>query len=441
MGNGGAAGAGAGLTLDRRRLLAGFGAAAVAAAAGPVAGRAAPYPALQALINAYVAEGLVPGAVVGVIKPGAFAPVWMTAGRTEFDGGAPVSPAQSLWRVFSMTKLVTGIAVMQQVAAGKLSIDTPVADIMPEFREMRVLLDPAKGLDSRPAKTVMRVRHLITHTAGFSYAFNGATPLDKEYRRQGLQPMSNGALSSATEAPVPALTEYMARLATIPLLSDPGTNYFYSIGLDVAGGLLERLTGKTLDGIFAEQLFEPLGMRDTGFWVTPAQQKRLAGLYTWRNAKWELLPKPTLIDGPGKTDWDRKPVMLSGGAGLISSASDFARFMQMMLNLGQFGGRQLLPPGVARLAMSNLMEPGVFFDTTQGFGAGGRSMLFETTAREPGKYPVGTWGWGGAASTLCHVDPIRQQAVVLMLQSLGNENGPKEERLNKALGADTGGVG
>ena len=148
MGNRGAAGAGAGLTLDRRRLLAGFGAAAVAAAAGPVAGRAAPYPALQALINAYVAEGLVPGAVVGVIKPGAFAPVWMTAGRTEFDGGAPVSPAQSLWRVFSMTKLVTGIAVMQQVAAGKLSIDTPVADIMPEFREMRVLLNPAKGLDS-----------------------------------------------------------------------------------------------------------------------------------------------------------------------------------------------------------------------------------------------------------------------------------------------------
>lgn len=425
--------------LDRRSLLAALAASAAATGIGaPAFGKATAFPAVQALLDAYVAEGLVPGAVVGVMKPGAFAPVWMQAGRTEFQGGTAVSPTDSLWRIFSMTKLVTGIAVMQQVAAGKLSIDTPVADIMPEFRNMQVLLDPAKGLESRPAKTVMRVRHLLTHTAGFSYAFNGLTPLDKEYRRQGLQPMSNGALSSADEPPVPDLTTYMARLATLPLLSDPGSRFFYSIGLDVAGALLERLTGKTLDTLFAEQLFRPLGMHDTGFWVTPAQQKRLAGLYTWRSPKWEPLASPLLIDGPAKTGWDKRPTMLAGGAGLISSASDYARFLQMMLNNGQFGGRQLLPTGIARLAMSNLLEPGVFFSETQGYGAGGRSMLLETTARDPASYSVGTWGWGGAASTLAHVDPIRQQAVVLMLQSLGNDKGPSEDRLNKALALERG---
>lgn len=424
--------------MNRRGLLGALAAATAAAAAGaaPAFGRGNPYPAVQALLDAYVAEGLVPGAVAGVVKPGAFAPVWVTSGRTEFEGGAPVSPEASLWRVFSMTKLITGIAVMQQVAAGKLSIDTPVADIMPEFREMRVLLDPAKGLESRPATTVMRVRHLLTHTAGFSYAFNGEKLLDREYRRLGLQPMSNGALSSADEAPVPDLSGYMARLATLPLLCDPGASFFYSVSLDVAGGLLERLTGKTLDRIFTDQLFEPLGMRDTGFWVSPAQQKRLAGLYTWRSPTWEPLAKPRLIDGPAKSDWDRRPVLLSGGAGLVSSAADYARFVQMMLNEGLFEGRMLLPRGIARLAMSNLMDEGTTYGWERGYGAGGRSVQVETTGLKPERYGVGTWGWGGAASTLAHVDPVRQVGVVLMLQSLGHDRGPNEERLNRALKSD-----
>ncbi|PZU45187.1 MAG: serine hydrolase [Sphingomonas sp.] len=422
--------------LDRRGLLGAFGAAVAASAAGPVLGKGAPYPALQALIDAYVAEGLVPGAVVGVMKPGRFAPVWMTSGTTEFGGGAPVSATQSLWRIFSMTKQVTGIAVMQQVAAGKLSIDTPIADIMPEFREMTVLVDPAKGLESRPAKGPILVRHLLTHTAGFSYSIAGDGPLEKEYRRQGLQAMSGGALVTPGEALAPDLATYMKRLATLPLRSDPGTSWFYSIGLDVAGALLERLTGKTLDRIFAEQLFQPLGMHDTAFWVSPAQQKRLAGLYAWRDRSWKPLEKPELIDGPASTSWSTPPVMLAGGAGLVSSASDFARFLQLMLNEGLFEGKVLLPRGVARLAMSNLMEPGTFFSGTDGFGAGGRAVLTETSARDQKKNSVGSWGWGGAASTLAYVDPVRQIAVVLMLQSLGNAKGPNLERLNPAVASD-----
>lgn len=428
---------GAGLRLDRRGLLKGFSAAAAAAAAGPVLGRASAYPALQALIDAYVAEGLVPGAVVGVLKPGRFRPVWMTAGRTLFEGGAPVSPEGTLWRIFSMTKPVTGIAVMQQVAAGKLTIDTPIADVMPEFRQMRVLVDPEKGLESRPAEKPILVRHLLTHTAGFSYTIAGNGPLEKEYRRLGIQPMSARVLVGPGDTPAPDLRTYVERLARLPLHYEPGTKWRYSIGLDVAGAMLERLTGKTLDQVFEDQLFGPLGMNDTGFTVTPAQQKRLSGLYAWSDPQTgKPAEKPVLIDGPEKTELAQRPAMLAGGAALVSSADDYARFAQLMLNEGMFEGKVLLPRQVARLAMSNLMEKGVTFYEFDGNGAGGRAILSDRTRTDPGTYPVGTWGWGGAASTLFHVDQVRGHAVVLMLQSFGNPKGPDEKRYNRAVNAD-----
>ena len=428
---------GGALMLGRRGLLQGFAAAAATAAAGPALGRATAYPALQALIDGYVAEGLVPGAVVGVLRPGRFQPTWLTAGRTLFQGGVSVSPRDTLWRIFSMTKPITGIAVMQQVAAGKLTIDTPIAEVMPEFRQMRVLVDPENSLESRPAEKPILVRHLLTHTAGFSYTIAGNGPLEKEYRRLGIQPMSARVLVGPGDTPAPDLTTYMARLSTLPLHYEPGTKWRYSIALDVAGALLERLTGKTLDKVFADQLFGPLGMRDTGFTVTPAQQTRLSGLYAWQDSKTgKPMASPTLIDGPEKTELSQRPAMLAGGAALVSSAEDYARFAQLMLNEGMFDGRVLLPRPVARLAMSNLMERGVWFNGADGNGAGGRAILSDARKADPGAYGVGTWGWGGAASTLFHVDQVRGVAVVLMLQSLGNPKGPDEKRYNRAVNAD-----
>ena len=423
--------------LGRRGLLQGFAAAAASVAAGPVLGRGSAYPALQALIDAYVAEGLVPGAVVGVLKPGAFRPVWMTAGRSLFEGGSPVSATGTLWRIFSMTKPITGIAVMQQVAAGRLTIDTPIAEVMPEFRQMRVLVDPEKSLESRPAEKPILVRHLLTHTAGFSYTIAGNGPLEKEYARLGLQPMAASTLVRPGEPSAPDLTTYMQRLATLPLVFEPGSKWRYSIGLDVAGALLERLTGKALDRVFADQLFGPLGMNDTGFFVSPTQQRRLSGLYAWSDPRTgKPADKPVLIDGPEKTELAARPAMLAGGAGLVSSADDYARFAQMMLNEGLFEGKRLLPRTIARLAMSNLMEKGVTFYEFDGNGAGGRAILSDRTRTDPGTYPVGTWGWGGAASTLFHVDQVRGHAVVLMLQSFGNPGGPDEKRYNRAVNTD-----
>ncbi len=424
--------------VNRRQLLKGAGGgAALLWAPAVLSRRASPYPASQALVEAYVAEGKVPGAVLGIMKPGPFRPTWMMAGTTLFEGGAPVSP-DTLWRVYSMTKPVTAVAVMQQVAQGRLTIDTPLADICPEFRSMRVLVDPEKSLESRPAERPILVRHLLTHTAGFSYTISGNGPLEKEYRRVGIQPMSQRLGQEPADAEAPALDEYLRRLATLPLRYEPGTRWHYSIGLDVAGGMLERLTGKPLDRLLDDQLFRPLGMRDTGFVVPASKRSRLAGSYVWVDPDTrQPATRPTLVDGPERTEWAERPRMIAGGAGLVASAHDYARFAQMMLNEGQFEGRTLLPRTVARLAMLNLMPEGVMFPAGGGNGAGGRAILFDN-ATNPEAYRVGTWGWGGAASTLFHVDPVRGHAVVLMLQSLAAKDGPNEKRLLKALAEDFG---
>lgn len=421
--------------LSRRGLLAAMGSSTLlAGAATPLFARASAYPATQALIDGYVANGRVPGAVVGIVKPGAFRPTWLTTGRTAFEGGEPVTP-QTIWRVYSMTKPITGIAVLQQVEAGRLTLDTPIADIMPEFRQMRVLTDPDKSLETRPAVKPILVRHLLTHTAGFTYTIMGNGPLEKEYVRLGLQPMSSATFATPGDPPAPDLATYMARLATVPLRTEPGEAIRYSIALDVAGAMLERLTGTTLDRIFARQLFDPLGMADTGFWVTPAQQKRLAGLYAWVDATTRKpADKPLLVDSAAKSEWAARPTMLAGGAGLVSSAENYARFAQMMLNDGMFQGRRLLTRETARLATSNQLRPGLFMAPGEGLASGGRATVADRSAADG--FNPGVWGWGGAARTLFHIDPVRGEGVVLMMQSLSDEAGPKDEDLKKALNAD-----
>lgn len=418
----------AGLNFSRRGMLGAIAATAASAGIGaPAWARAQANAATQALIDRYVAEGKVPGAIVGIMERGAFRPTWLTAGKTLFEGGGAPNP-DTLWRVYSMTKPITGIAVMQQIAAGKLTLDTPIADIMPEFRTMQVLLDPAKGLEAAPAKKPILVRHLLTHTAGFSYTLGQPGPLEKEYIRLGLNAVPTNLSLGYAPQPTPPLTEYMKRLATLPLRTEPGTKWHYSIALDVAGGLLERLTGKTFDKVLEEGIFAPLGMKSTGFQVPAANASRLSGLYAWQDGK------PKLIDGPQKSGWTQKPDFLAGGAGLVSSASDYARFGQAMLNEGLFERTRILPTAFAKIAMGNQMEPGVLMDPWNGYASGGNTAIYETSGPEGAHF--GRWGWGGAACTLFSVDPVRGQSIVLMLQSLGNPNGPQPPDLTKARNAD-----
>ena len=398
--------------------------------------------AVQSLIDNYVAAGRVPGAVVALLEPGKHKPVFVSSGVTAFGGSTKATP-DTLWRVYSMSKPITAMAIMQRIATGELKLDQPIADIMPEYRDMKVLVDPAKGLESRPAARQITVRHLLTHTAGFSYSINGNGPLEREYKRMGIQPGSVPAFLQPGEGPLPDLQVMAAAVAGLPLVLDPGTAWKYSISLDVAGALLERLTSMTFDKVLQQQLFGPLGMNDTGFW---AQDKaRLAANYLWTApGTTKVLDKPIPISVLEKDGFTTRPKLLSGGGGLVSSARDYAKFAQMVLNEGEFEGRTILPRGTARLATSNLMPAGVFFDGSNGFGAGGRVTLFDTR----GKAEVGSswgggtadaYGWGGAAGTLFMTDRVRQFGVVLMLQTMGDSNLKRDVDLAAALSRDADG--
>jgi CubicO group peptidase (beta-lactamase class C family) len=429
------------LAFSRRAMLGSLAGAAFAAGA-PARGRERlpEYGSVQGLLDGYVAAGRVPGAVVAIVRPGSsagrFTSQFLMSGKTAFDGGVPVTP-DTLWRVYSMTKPITAMAVMQQVAAGALKLDQPIADILPEFKAMRVLLAPEKGLESRAAERPITVRHLLTHTSGLSYSIIANGPLEKEYRRLGLLPGIGSLGRGSGDGPEPDLQGLLTGLASLPLHSEPGTGWRYSVALDVAGGLLERLTQKRFDAVLSEQLFKPLGMNNTGFSIAAGQLPRLSSNYAWMKPDLTLLDKPVLIDGPGRSDWLGPQKLLAGGAGLLSSARDYARFGQMLLDDGLFEGKRVMQRGVARAAMSNLMPAGVFYDRSLGFGAGGRVTLFDTRSAGDGT-PAGTYGWGGAAGTLFQVDPVRQMAVVVMLQYLPQQRFPMPREFQVAINRDLG---
>lgn len=421
--------------LDRRRMLGSVLATALAgavpAAARTPGSRALKTAALQSLIDGFVADGRVPGAVVAIVEPGDFAPRFLSAGRTAFDGGAAVTP-DTQWRIYSMSKPITGMAVMGQVALGNLRLDQPVADILPELARPRVLTG-GSSLDSRPAERTMTVRHLITHTAGFTYAVNGNGLLEREYRRLGIQPGSVSGFLRPGDGPLPDLQAMVGLLGNLSLASEPGTAWRYSVGLDVAGALLERLTGQTLDKVLTAQLFGPLDMDATGFWAKDAT--RLAANYLWVAPDGRVLDKPFPLAPAERDGFTTRPKLLSGGGGLVSSARDYARFMQMLLNGGQFQGRTVLPRGTAELAMSNLLPPGVFFEKDNGFGAGGRLTLFDTRSAADGQ-PAWLYAWSGAAGTLFAVDRVRQMGVAVMLQFMPSEQFPLREGFRRALNRD-----
>jgi CubicO group peptidase (beta-lactamase class C family) len=428
------------IAFQRRALLQAAAAGATLAAAPGFARTATRYEALEAFLDAQLKAGRVPGAIVAIVRPGRFRPDYIAAGTTEFGGGRAVD-RHTLFRIFSMTKCVTGVAAMQAVGDGKLSIDTPVGDVLPAFSRMTVLLDPAKDLSARPAEKPMRLRHLLTHSAGLSYTISGDGPLEREYRRLGLAPTGSLAFRPG-DTPAPDLQTFAERLATVPLVFEPGTSWRYSVSLDLAGALLEKLDGKPLDRVYEDRLFRALGMNDTGFVVAPRDRDRFAAAYGWVDPEtMKPVDKPTRVDGPDKSDYFQRPTLLAGGAGLVSCAQDYAAFAQMLLNDGLFEGRRLLPAGTARLAMGNLLEPGTVYRQGKdappgGYGAGGSVSLADTRRADPAGAPSGVYGWGGAAGTLFHVDPVRQYAMVLMLQVLPSQRFPIGQELQKALNTD-----
>lgn len=391
---------------NRRQFLTALTAAAsipsLAFAKSQVAGA---HPAVRALIDQYVGTKSVANMVVAVGgRHGA--PDFLSAGQLELDAGPAAGP-DSLYRIFSMTKPITGCAVMMLIEEGKLTLDTPLAKIFPGYAQMKVLTDPGSSLAAKPAVKQILIRHIVTHSAGLAYASTAPAPLAKLYQEKGIDA---GRGSPEEEAKKPqSLIAFAEAAASLPLLFEPGSKWNYSIGLDIAGAVVEKVSGVPFDAFLAQRIFAPLAMPDTGFTVPRSKLERFAAVYDHTPTGLKLL------ETAHNSEFDRKPLFPSGGGGLISSARDYSQFMAMLLGEGQLGRTRILKTETARLMMSNLMEPGVPATTAlgeTGYGVGGRSVVTAI----PGGEAAGTYGWSGAANSQAFVDRVSGVYTVLMTQ-------------------------
>jgi CubicO group peptidase (beta-lactamase class C family) len=320
--------------------------------------------------------------------------------------------ADAIFRIYSMTKAVTGVAAMMLFEEGAFALADPVANFMPEFREMRIAVespDPASGrmalTRTVPAARRITVLDLMRHTAGFNYAGPHDEKGDLVYPQLGLQPLQL-ALSSA---------EFVKRLAGVPLVREPGTAWDYGFGTDVLGRLVEILSGRTLADFFAERIFEPLGMVETAFHVSESKWERLVPIYS-------LTPAGTIqrMAGPMQDGFRQPPEMFAGGAGLTSTASDYLRLVRMLLQGGELDGERLMSPLTVALMRSDLLGdlPVVSPLLAAGHGFGLTFAVSRGPAQTGMLPPAGQYRWGGAAGTAFWIDPTEDMVGVFMMQTL-----------------------
>jgi CubicO group peptidase (beta-lactamase class C family) len=393
--------------LDRRQLF-GTGAGLLAFTALPAYAKRARHNNLgwdkvQTLFDGYVADNRLPGAVAALARNTDDAS-FIVSGKIARDDTRAMD-ADSLFRIYSMTKPITGMAAMMLIEDGKIGLDQNIADFIPGFKNPMVLIDPMKSLDARPSKSTITVRNLLTHTAGLGYSIITKGPLLDAYIRNGINPGQVGRKPIPGFPPsptAPSLEEFANRLATLPLIADPGTKWSYSVSLDLLGRIIEIASGMPFDMFLKTRIFDPLGMTSTFFQVPASEAARLTTNYG-------VSPMGKFPIDPGKDSiYLDKPPFPFGGAGLVSSARDYDRFLLMLAGHGAIGRTRVMKKDTAKLGMSNLLPPGAdtkgTFADGQGFGAGGRVTISAADRLGAG---VGTYGWAGAAATIAWVDPTR----------------------------------
>jgi CubicO group peptidase (beta-lactamase class C family) len=391
------------VAFDRRHFLGGTALLGGMAATPGWAKRAIgqSWPKVQATIDAWTSTKKVASGGAAIAR-GTDQADFLVSGTLALDSSVAITP-DSLFRCYSMTKPVTGIAAMMLIEDGKLKLDQNIADLLPAWANMRVLTEPMKSLKSRPAQSAVTPRTLMTHTAGLGYGIVTKGPLLDAYVKEGI----TGAVVSRHNLPgfpkaqhAPNLEAFADRLAALPLISDPGYQWSYSVGLDVLGRVIEVASGMPFDQFLQKRIFDPLGMTSTWFSVPASETARLTTNY------FELPTGPFPIDAGKDSVYSDPAPMPFGGGGLVSTMRDFDRFLAMLMGEGALGRTRVMGRTAALHAMSNMMHPDTKnegFVKGSGFGAGGRVAITDT----PGGSGIGTFGWGGAASTIAWVDRTR----------------------------------
>lgn len=364
--------------------------------------------ALNAAMDHGVDEGEVAGVLTMVGRHGKIVDVHMYGNK--HTGADPVT-RDTIFRMYSQTKPLTGVAMMILYEKGLWSLDDPITKFIPEFAHLKVLKDDGTTEDAvRPPN----MRELMTHTAGFGYGLRTGNPVDDAFREKKVL-ASNG------------LKEMVDKIATIPLLFQPGTKWSYSAAVDIQGYIIEKLSGQSLGDFMRDNIFKPLGMKDSGFYVPESDAARLSGIFV-SNA----MTGNKLFEIPSSyaamQDFTKPPPMDSGGGGSVSTADDYALFCQMMLNKGELNGVRILKPETVAMMEQNQLE-----DTVQSSAApGGRSMGGEAlgfgldfaVALDPAKMGspqgAGSIFWGGAAGTWFWIDPKSDLFFLGMIQRFGS---------------------
>lgn len=384
--------------LSRRSLLRG---SAYLTAAGLLAqvpyGRAlanstAMWPGVTATVEDYVATGKVAN-MIATFGWGQQAPTAIARGTLEL-GGAVKADMDSLYRIYSMTKPITGICAMMLIEDGILGLDQPIAELLPAFADMKVQKTydgPITEDNLEPALRPITVRHLLTHTAGLGYTIIQKGPIKTAMEDTGV------IAGQVSRIPIPglgrgkpagSLEAFADALASLPLVLQPGTKWSYSVGLDLLGRVMEVAEGKPFDQVLKERVLDPCGMNSTWFKVPDSEVGRFTTNYGI------LAGTPLPMDPAASSIYLDTPPFPMGGAGLVSSPRDYDRFLAMLLGYGKLDGKRVMSETAVRVATGNILPKGATVDGTwlagQGFGAGGRVV-------------DDAFGWGGAAGTAAYV--------------------------------------
>jgi CubicO group peptidase (beta-lactamase class C family) len=377
---------------------------------------------ISSWMQGWVDSGRLPGLTVCVMRRGelAFAE---TYGRADVERNKPMRP-DTIVRIYSMTKPLTSTAIMMLYEEGRFQLDNPISRFIPAFRNPRVYSGGSRGkIETVPAEREITFRDLLTHTSGLTYGFMESNPVDALYRsKDGID------FGTATSS----LKDAVEKLATFPLIAQPGKAWNYSVATDVLGYLVEAISGQPFEDYLVEKVIRPLGMTDTDFYVPKAKHDRLAANYT--AGPGGMLD---LFDDPAKSRYRAPRNLNSGGGGLVSTAADYLRFCKMMLNKGELDGVRLLGRKTVELMTMNHLKGDMadmgmprWSETTAegiGFGLGFAVMIDPAKAHILGT--VGEYNWGGAASTTFWCDPVEDMAVVMLTQLMPSTTYPIRREL------------
>ncbi len=356
---------------------------------------------LSEVLRAEIARGRVPGAVALIAREGRVG-YFESFGRRDPASDAPMTK-DTIFRIYSMTKPITSVAAMMLWEEGRFLLSDPIAKFLPEFSNLQVAVQRGAATEHVAAERPITIQDLLRHTSGLTYEFRGSGPVHKMY------------MSARVYSRTQSSADQVATLAQMPLLHQPGTRWEYSRSTDVVGRLIEVLSGVPLRVFFESRVLAPLGMSDTAFHVPPQHQARIA----------EAFAKDPESGGPVQLVEVRDaPNFESGGGGLVSTASDYARFLQMLLNGGTLDGSRFLSRKTLELmtadhlgpitGAADLLLPG------HGFGLGFAVRLHAGIAAVPGS--IGQYFWGGLAGTTFWVDPLEQLFAILLIQAPGQRD-------------------